>query len=307
MSARITTRRVVVTSLLVDLFDIASNTVVVLLTGSAVIFAEMAQGIADATGSLLVVIGYWYAGRPRSAAYPLGRKREAFFWVLLSALSMLVLGAGLSAWRGYHQVVDPGPLQRLPLAFGILVLSICTNGYAFSLSLRKLREGGRPLLEAFRESRRPLVNMSLVQDGLGTTSSVLGLVALLACVLGRVAILDGVGALLIACLMVICSLALVNQARRLIAGRGVPTSVRKQILGAIRAVPEVEAVNSLTAVFAGADQIEVACDLNVREDLTTSDIEALLDKIESVAKRAVGDVQTVRVDFNSPSTTSRAG
>ena len=299
MSARITTRRVVVTSLLVDLFDIASNTVVVLLTGSAVIFAEMAQGIADATGSLLVVIGYWYAGRPRSRAYPIGREREAFFWVLMSALSMLVLGAGLSAWRGYHQVVDPTPLERVPLAFGILVLSICTNGYAFSLSLRKLRQGGLPLLEAFRESRRPLVNMSLVQDGLGTTSSVLGLLALLACVLGRVDILDGVGALVIASLMVICSLALVNQARRLIAGRSVPQAVHTQLRESILTQSDVEAVNSLTAIFAGADQIEVACDLDLRDELTTNDIETLLDRVEARIKRDVPEVTTVRIDLNS--------
>ncbi len=42
MSATITTRRVVVTSLLVDLFDIVSNLVVALITSSAVVFAEMA-------------------------------------------------------------------------------------------------------------------------------------------------------------------------------------------------------------------------------------------------------------------------
>jgi cation diffusion facilitator family transporter len=300
MPSPITTRRVVVMSLCVDVFDIGSNLLVALFTGSAVIFAEMAQGMADATGSVLLVIGYWRAQRPRSPKYPLGRGREVFFWVLCAALAMLVLGAGLSAWRGYHQVVAPQALGRMPLAFGILLVSIGTNGYAFSLSLRKLKEGGAPLLKAFATSRRPLVNASLVQDGLGTLSSVMGFVALVVCAVSGIAVFDGIGALVNAFLMVVCSLILVSQARHLIAGRSVPADLRQQILQSVMTIPEVEAVNKLTAVFSGARKVEVDCDLDVREDLTTGDIEALLDRIQARVRAFAGDGSTVRVDLNSP-------
>ena len=50
-------RRVVVVSFLVDLIDVATNLVVALLTGSAVVFSEMAQGVADSVGSGLLVVG----------------------------------------------------------------------------------------------------------------------------------------------------------------------------------------------------------------------------------------------------------
>lgn len=300
MSNPITTRRVVITSLMVDLFDIASNLVVTLITNSAVVFAEMAQGIADATGSLLIVVGFWRAGRPRSPEHPRGHGREVFFWFLLAALSMLVLGAGLSFWRGHAQLVDPTALEHVGLAFAILGVSICTNGYAFGLSLRNLGREGVPLVQAFRASRRPLVNATLVQDGLGTLSSVLGLVALLVCVLADVAILDGVGALLVAVLMVFSSLTLMNQARHLIAGRGVPRRTRTRILRAVEAIPQVKAVNGLTAVFTGAQQIEVDVDLYLRDHLTTPEIEVVIDRVQSTARTVVSDVTLVRIDLNSP-------
>lgn len=300
MPTPVTTRRVVVTSLLVDLFDIVSNMFVTIFTNSAVIFAEMAQGIADGTGSALVVIGFWRASRPPSPEYPLGHQREVFFWALLAGLAILVLGGGLSAWRGYHQVVDPRPLERIPLALGILVVSICTNGYALSLSVRRLRQDKIPLLQAFRASRRPLVNTSLIQDGLGTLSSILGLAALLIYAFAKIEILDGVGALLVAGVMVVTSLTLVNQARHLIAGRAVPRRVRKQILRSVREIPAVETVNELTAVFGGAHHIEVDVDLDVREDLTTVQIEQLLDRVEAAVKAAAADVGAVRIDLNSP-------
>jgi cation diffusion facilitator family transporter len=300
MAGLITTRRVVATSLLVDLFDIVSNLVVALLTDSAVIFAEMAQGLADATGSLLLVVGYWRAKQPRSAKYPLGHDREVFFWVLLAALVMLVLGAGLSSWRGYRQLVDPQPLENLPLALGILIVSVCTNGYALSLSARKLREGGLGLREAFRGSKRPMVNTSLLQDSLGTGSALMGLIALLIYVIGGVTILDGLGAILIAALMVVFALALVHQAQRLIAGRGVPGRVQKRILAVVQAVPGVDVVNALVAVFIGAQRIEVHLDIDARDDLDTDEIEALLDRIEAAARSASPDVAEVRIDLNSP-------
>ncbi len=57
MTTTISSRRVVVVSFLVDLLDVITNLVVAILTGSAVIFGEMAQGIADSIGSGLLVVG----------------------------------------------------------------------------------------------------------------------------------------------------------------------------------------------------------------------------------------------------------
>ena len=105
-------RRVVVVSFLVDLLDVVTNLVVAVITGSAVVFAEMAQGLADAIGSAMLVVGDHRALRPRDQEHPHGYEREAFFWALLSAVAMLFVGAGLSAWRGYRQLVDPAELTE---------------------------------------------------------------------------------------------------------------------------------------------------------------------------------------------------
>ena len=51
MPSPISSRRVVVVSFLVDVLDVVTNLVVAVLTGSAVVFAEMAQGLADSLGS----------------------------------------------------------------------------------------------------------------------------------------------------------------------------------------------------------------------------------------------------------------
>ena len=123
-------RRVVVVSFLVDLFDVVTNLVVALITGSAVVFAEMAQGLADSVGSGLLVVGERRSSRPIDSEHPQGYRREAFFWALLSAMAMLVIGVGLSGWRGLRQLVDPSAIDNSPLAIAVLVVAIMTNSYA---------------------------------------------------------------------------------------------------------------------------------------------------------------------------------
>jgi hypothetical protein len=100
-------RRVVAVSLLVDLLDIVTNLVVAVLTGSAVIFAEMAQGIADAIGSLLLVMGERRSRLPRDARYPSGHTREVFFWA----------GEGTGSsfdWRPCNVPTSPSPSWWCP-------------------------------------------------------------------------------------------------------------------------------------------------------------------------------------------------
>ena len=306
MKPWISSRRVVVVSLLVNVSDVVTNLIVAIVTGSAVVFSAMAQGIADCAGSALLVVGERRAARPGDAAHPLGYAREAFFWGLLSAVAMLVVGGGLSAWRGYHQLVNPKPLDSPLLAVAVLVLAVITNGYAVSLSARKLLEEDGGLLAGARSFSRPLVKGALLRDVIGTTTSIVGLIAM---VLYRVfdsVLFDALGALVAAVMMSIGSLVLMFQARALIAGRALPESDLARLRDAILAAPQVEAINHLAAIYAGASQVLVDADLDLREDLDTTDIELALDEIEARVRDILPTTERVRVLLNSPDTARRS-
>lgn len=300
MPARISSRRVVVVSFLVDLLDVVTNLVVALLTGSAVVFAEMAQGLADSLGSALLVVGERRAARPRDRAHPLGYAREAFFWGLLSAVAMLVVGAGLSAWRGYRQLLEREPLENPLLALAVLTLAIVTNGYAVSLSARKLsaEEGG--LRAVLRDVKRPLVKSALLRDAVGTFTSLVGLGALLLYQSLGLVLFDAAGALAAAVLMAAGSLALMVEVRSLITGRALPDDEIERLRAAVLAMPEVEAVNQLAAIYSGDAEVLVDTDLDLAEDLDTARIEAVLDDLEARVRVVVPETGRVRVLLNSP-------
>ena len=300
MSANLSSRRVLLVSFLVDVFDVLSNLVVAVLTGSAVVFAEMAQGIADVAGSAMLVIGERRSRRPSDAAHPFGYAQEAFFWGLMSAFVMLAIGAGMSAWRGYRQLVDFHPLAMPLLAMAVVALAVLTNSYAVSLSLRKLMSGHGSLRAAFRSLDQPLVKSALLRDVIGTFTSVVGLVALILYEVVGFAFFDALGALAAAVLMTAASLLLIAQSRALIAGQAIPQNQLRRLRNVVLATPGVIAVNRIAAVYAGTSDILVELDLDLAEDMETVEIEALLDRLESRVRDVLPDTDRVSVQLNSP-------
>ena len=297
-------RRVVVFSFLVDLFDVATNLVVAVITGSAVVFSEMAQGVADSVGSGLLVVGDRRSSRPVDPEHPHGYRREAFFWAVLSALAMLFIGAGLSAWRGLQQLTDPSDIDNSPLAIAVLVVAICTNSYAVLLSVRNLTGRNGSLREAIRGGGQPLVKGALLRDVIGTTTSIVGLAALVLYQVSDRVVFDSVGALAAAVMMTGAAIVLIIQARDLIAGRSLPQHQLAQLMNVLVASDGVDAVNRLVAVHAGTDHVDVDVDLDLADDLDTGEIEQLLDELEARARQVVPELTTFHVDLNSP--TSRA-
>ena len=299
MARKITARKVVVVSFLVDLLDVITNLVVALLTGSAVVFSEMAQGLADSVGSALLVLGERRSTRSTDARHPLGYAREAFFWSLLSAVAMLIFGAGLSAWRGVQQLIDPKPLETPLLAVAVLLFAVLTNGYAVSLSARRLGLGSGGLRAAFESFSQPLVKGAFLRDVIGTFTSIVGLVAMLLYNTLGLTVFDALGAIVAAVCMAAGSVVLMGQARALITGRSLPAKNVQDLRDAILADPMVDDVNSLVAIYSGAFEVLVDADLDLREDLTTTEIETVLDSIEGRVRLIMPEITRVRVLLNS--------
>lgn len=96
------------------------------------------------------------------------------------------------------------------------------------------------------------------------------------------------------------AVALIMQARDLIAGRSLPVHELEQLERVLLETPGVEAVNWLVAVHAGTDHVDVDVDLDLAEDLDTIGIERLLDELKARARRVVPELTSFHVDLNSP-------
>ncbi len=300
MQTKVTTKRVLFISFFVDILDVVTNIFVAVITGSAVIFAEMVQGVTDALGSYLLIIGYRRANKPKDPSHPFGYTREVFFWSLLSSMVMLFLGSGLSLWRGYSQTKAPEIIHNKWLALGILLFSVITNSYSLMQSVKKLHIPGTNLIHVFKVSGKQLVKTTLIKDLLGTLSAFAGLAAIALYDLTGILVFDGLGAIFIGILMVVFTLILTYQTRNLIAGMAVPKAIIIKIRESVTKIPEVIAINHLAAIYTGTEKILVDLDLDIKKNLNTTQIENVLDHVKKAVTSDIPEVQSVQIDLNSP-------
>lgn len=177
--------RVVWTSFLVDALDIALNLVIMLVTGSVVMLAEMFQGISD-----LLASGFLLIGLRRS-------KKEIYLWTALSALSMLLLAASLSFYYGLQRFLQPEEIESILLAYIALVIAATSNGYAFYVSVKRLIEGrkSKNVIKAYNASKKIMTRNTFVLDLMGMSAALVGLIALVLYQLTGELRYDGIGAM----------------------------------------------------------------------------------------------------------------
>lgn len=300
--SKISDIRVVATSVSVSIFDVLLNVLVALFTGSTVMLSQALQGLSD-----LVTGGVLYLGvqRSRKAAderHQFGYGREVFFWVLIAGIMMFIGTGGLSVYLGYRQIVAPDGVAHVAVALLMLAFGLVTNGYAFSLSLKRLREVDKHTSWWQQLLRSSIVETkaTLVIDFLGTIAALIGLVALGMFAITGNARLDGIGSVVIGMAMMSGAVLLIRDVRDLIVGRSVEPEVAAQIIQATTSVRGIQAVLDLRTMYLGSAKLLVIIEVHVKDGLHTGQIERVVDRVKDTVHTKIPLVYDIQVEVETP-------
>lgn len=136
--------------------SIATNSVITasklfgfLTTGSPTLFAETVHSATDVINQVLLKVGEVKSQRTSTRLHPFGFGKERYFWALVSSISVLFLGCGVSLRHGIealrHHEASPSFSN---LAIGLLIFSGLLEIYTFKVAWHEL--GGRVGLRAAR-------------------------------------------------------------------------------------------------------------------------------------------------------------
>ena len=294
--------RVVATSVSVSLLDVALNCIVAWLTSSTVMFSQALQGVSDLITGGVLLVGVRRSRRQADKHFQFGYGRELFFWVLIAAIVMFVGTGGVSVYVGYQQIVAPSPVDHAWLALVMLCVGASTNGYAFYLSVKRLRQQG-----ASRSWWRHLLASSIVEtkatfviDLLGTTAAFFGLFALGMLVFTGDARFDGVGSVMIGVSMMLAALLLIRDIHDLIVGRSVDHDTSLRIIAAAEAVAGVHNVLDLRTMYLGSEKLLVIVEVHIKDGLDTDTIERVIDNVKENVTQLVPIVHHIQVEVETP-------
>lgn len=294
--------RVVLTSFLVDVSDVAVNVLVALVSGSVTMLAQALEGGADLLSSGLILIGVKSSKRPADSFHPYGYGRELYFWTFLSGLATFGVTATLSFYLGLRRFLHPEPVRHMAAAYAALLVAVLSNGYAASLSGRRLLKKNRlsSLWRVFKRSAMIETKATFILDLMGTTASVLGLVALALYGLTGELRFDGLGAMATGAILAFFSFFILRDAKALLVGRSAVPEIESKIRAATSLLPEVTEVLALRTLMIGPEQLSVSLEVHVKDGLDTDEIERLIDDIEGEIRGQVPSAKHIQVELETP-------
>jgi cation diffusion facilitator family transporter len=305
--AKISSKRAILTSFLVDLGGIALNVTAMIITGSVVLLAEALEGGSDLVASGLLFVGLRISNRRANKEHPFGFGKALFSWTLLSAFVMLAFGAGLSFYFGLRRFLEPEDISHIGLGYGALCISIVTNGYGVSVSARRLLEG-RPL----KEFKHVLINSTHVEtkntfilDVTGASAAAMGLIALILYQATGYKGFDGLGGMLMGVIIAVSSIALMWGVKGYLAGKSASPEIERQIRDASMEFKEVKNVRELATMYIGSQNLLLHLDIEVGGSTAAKELGELVEALKKRIAEKVPIVSSIQIEV-APSTAPEA-
>jgi cation diffusion facilitator family transporter len=302
MAKKISDIRVVITSLLVSVSDVVLNFTIAFFTGSTVMLSQGLQGLSDLITGGILYVGVRRSRRQADYRYNFGYGREVFFWVLIAGIIMFLGTGALSVYFGIDQLSDPTPLANVWFALIMLMIGLGTNAYSFSLSVRRLHRL-RPGVAWWHQ----LLHSSIVEtkatfliDFLGTIAALFGFAAIGTYVVTGNPVFDGIGSIVIGLSMMAVAILLILDVRDLIVGKAVEPETTQRIIGAAQSVGGVASVLDLRTMYLGSAKILVILEIHMYDNLTTDQIEKIVDNVKTVVQENVPEVHHIQVEVETP-------
>ena len=298
----ITELRVVVTSFFVDLLDIVMNLFIAILTGSVVMLSEFFQGLADLTAAGFLLIGHARSKKKADKIHPFGHGKEVYFWTLISAVIMMTLTATASFYFGLERLLNPREIEFIGYGYAALMIALVTNGYALSLSVRKIVEDKplRFLPRMFLKTTIVATKNALVLDLMGTLAAGSGLLSLFLYQFTGDTRFDGIGAMVIGITTAVLAFILILGLKGLLIGERASIHLENKIRKAALLVKQVKEVLDLRTMQIGPDKLLANIEVHMQDHLNTDEIERIVDKIKRTIHKKVPSVAHVQVELETP-------
>jgi cation diffusion facilitator family transporter len=249
-------------------------------TGSPALLAETLHTVADAGNEVLLFIAIRRSRQPADASHPFGYGPERYYWALLAAIGIFVIGGGVSIWEGVHALLHPPELEAFWIGVGVLVIALVLDGLSRTVALRQLRTQAQrrdlSVRQLLRESADPTVVTVYFEDTIDVLGALLALLALVLHKWTGSALPDALATIAIGLLLCYLASALTRRNRALLTNQAVPERYVTRLRDRLETVAEIHAVANIEAVYLSPTEVLVAADVQLTNGLAGEQVAAIL-------------------------------
>ncbi|WPC35177.1 cation diffusion facilitator family transporter [Acinetobacter sp. YWS30-1] len=267
------------------------------ITNSSAMLSEAIHSVVDTLNEILLLYGMKKAEQRPDALHPFGYGRELYFWAFIVALMVFALGAIVSIYQGIQHIIHPEEMQDPMINYIVLGIAILCEGFSWTVALRTFRKmkGKMGYFEAFRRSKDPTTFTVLFED----TAALVGLfIALTGIFLAHqlnIPELDGAASILIGVVLAVSAWLLARETKGLLLGETADPRLRENVLNIAQQDAAVYSANGVLTEQMGAHQVIASLSLEFKDDLTSDEIEACVNRIEAQIKQLHPEIITLFV------------
>lgn len=297
-------RKVVYAALLGNLLVATAKFAAAALSGSSAMLSEGVHSLVDTVNEVLLLYGLRRARKPPDPTHPFGYGRELYFWSFIVALLVLAMGAGVSLYEGVAHIRQPEPTTHPVINYVVLAVSAVFEGTSWGIALRQFRKikGRMGYFEAFRKSKDPSTFTVLLEDSAALLGILVAAIGLASAQLLHLPQLDGVASIGIAVVLAISASLLLRETKGLLIGEPAHPVVRESLMEIANADADVRCANGVMTVQMGPSQVVAALSAEFEDALTTSQIEACINRIENKAKATHPELTALFIKPQTPET-----
>lgn len=271
-----------------------------LLSGSAAMLAEGAHSVADTLNEAFLLTALKRSQKPADVQHPFGYGMERYFWALLAAVGIFVLGAGFSVLQGIRAFLEPESLTSVVVVYCVLGASFVFEGGSWLKALRQLRaeakERSADTVDHIRDSAEPAAKTVAFEDTAALVGVLLATVGVTLHHLTGAAFWDGVASIAIGLLLVGVAYVLGLENKSLLIGQALPPATREGISDAITGSHGIDIVVELLTMRLSPDEVLVAARVDLVDQASGGEVEEHAHQVEQRVRQRFPEVRHLFLD-----------
>jgi cation diffusion facilitator family transporter len=269
-----------------------------LLTGSTSMWAETYHSFSDTLNQILLLLGIKTSKKKGTERHPFGYGKEQFFWSFIVATLIFGISGVLSLEQGFGSLLgsEIHKLENVSISYVILAISFVFEANALRIALGLFKNAIEDrnekftilsVIKEFKESKDTSILTVVVEDSAALLGITIAATALyLSDITGNI-IYDAVGSLLIGCTLMAFAFFLARENKELLIGESISKRDYKLLFNSISSISEVNKIISIRTMHLAPEDVLIAIEVSLIDNLDTDTIELIIDKIENKVKQVI--------------------
>ncbi|MFF2471405.1 cation diffusion facilitator family transporter [Streptomyces sp. NPDC058066] len=258
-----------------------------LFANSPALLSEAAHSVADSINEVFLLASLKRSARAPDAKHPFGYGKERYFWSLLAAVGIFVMGGCFSFFQGIEALRSGGSETRdgYVVVLAVLAVALLAEGSSLVRALVQIRgnarHASRGMVREIRAGDDPALRTVLAEDSTACLGVVLAIAGVgLHMLTGNIAY-EAWASLLIGALLVFVAFQLASQSRAQLIGEAADPVLRREIHEFLDEQREIDTVTTLLTMRLGTRSTLVAVRVDLVGGMDSEDVEEVLVRIKS--------------------------